>query len=115
MSDEVTPTKPDEVVLSTLQESGIPGTKVAWPYGKVPKLPWFVYRRNKKGEFYADDSNYAKLQRYEVDLYQADMDDDEREALEERLALLGPYACIESWVPMESTWLTSYTFTFHPE
>ena len=80
-----------------LSESGLRGTKVGYPYGKEPPLPWFVYRRLKKGEFYADDSNYAK-----------------REALEEQLARIGPYACIESWVPMENCWLTSYTLTYHP-
>lgn len=106
--------RPDEDVFSTLCESGIRGTKVGYPYGKEPPLPWFVYRRLKKGEFYADDSNYAKMQRYDVDLYQAEPSDLEREALEEQLAKIGPYACIESWVPMENCWLTSYTLTYHP-
>ena len=105
---------PDEFVYSVLLESGIKGTKVAYPFGKEPLLPWFVYRHLKKGEFYADDSNYAKMQRYDVDLYQAEPNDSEREALEEQLARIGPYACIESWVPMENCWLTSYTLTYHP-
>lgn len=106
--------QPDEIVFATLSESGIRGTKVGWPYGKEPALPWFVYRRLKKGEFYADDSNYAKMQRYDVDLYQSEADADEVDALEMQLAKLGPYACVESWVPMENCWLTSYTLTFHP-
>ena len=107
----------DEHVFATLSDSGIAGTKVAWTYGgnKKPPLPWFVYRHVKRGEFYADDSNFAKLQRYEVDLYQSEQDDEERDALEEQLSKLGPYACIESWVPMESSWLTSYTLTYHPD
>lgn len=105
---------PDETVYATLCESGIRGTKSGWPEGKVPPLPWFSYRRLKKGEFFADNANYAKLQRYDVDLYQAEPDEDEVDALEEQLAKLGPYACYESWVPMESSWVTSYTLTFHP-
>lgn len=106
--------KPDEVVFSTLRESGIQGTKVAYPFGKEPPLPWFVYRHLKKGEFFADNKNYAKMQRYDVDLYQAETNDEERDLFEEQLARIGPYACIESWVPMENCWLTSYTLTYHP-
>lgn len=104
----------DEVVFSTLSQSGIRGTKIGYPYGKEPPLPWFVYRPLKKGEFYADDSNYAKMRRYDVDLYQAEPNDTEREALEDELTKLGPYACVESWVAMENCWLTSYRLTYHP-
>lgn len=107
---------PDETLYSMLAATGIRGTKVGWPDGKkVPPLPWFVYRHRKKGEFFADNSNYAKLPRYEVDLYQAEPNEEEVDAIEEALAKIGPYACIESWVPMESAWVTSYTLTFHPE
>ncbi len=105
---------PDETVYSTLLESGITGTKVGYPYGKEPPLPWFAYRHLKKGEFFADDSNYAKLQRYDVDLYQAEPNDTERDAFEAELEKIGPYSCIESWVPMENCWVTSYSLTFHP-
>lgn len=103
----------DETVYATLLQSGIEGTKVGYPHGKKPPLPWFVYRHLKKGEFFADNSTYAKLTRYDVDLWQAEQDDAQREALEEQIAKLGPYSCIESWVPMENCWLTSYTLTFH--
>lgn len=106
--------RPDEVVFSTLLTSGIEGTKSAWPFKKEPPLPWFVFKQRKKGEFYADDGNYAKLQRYEVDLYQSEEDGDQRDAFEEVLGLLGPYACYESWTPMENCWVTSYTLTYHP-
>lgn len=105
---------PDEHVYQALTGSGIKGTKVAWPLGGSPPLPWFTYRHDKKGEFFADDSNYAKMQRYDIDLYQKEPDDDERNAFEEALSTIGPYACIESWIPVESCWVTSYSVTFHP-
>ena len=105
---------PDEVVFSVLSATGIEGTKVGWPESKVPPLPWFTYRRLKKGEFFADNSNYAKMQRYDVDLYQAEPDEDAVEAFEEALATIGPFACTESWIPLESAWVTSYTLTYHP-
>ena len=42
---------PDEVVFSTLCESGIAGTKNAWPMGGAPALPWFIvpHANNKRG------------------------------------------------------------------
>ena len=87
-------TRPDDVVFATLTSCGIAGTKGAWPFKKEPPLPWFVYRHKKKGEVYADDRNYAKMQ--------------------EALGVLGPYACYESWTPMENCWVTAYTLTYHP-
>ena len=106
---------PDETVFEILSTSGMPGTKNAWPYGKRPALPWFTYKHLKQGEFFADNRNYAKLQRYDVDLYQGEADDAERDAFEEALSQVGPYACIESWIPMENCWVTSYSVTFHPD
>lgn len=102
---------PDETVYSILSQSGIPGTKYAWPVGDAPPLPWFVYKRAKHGEFFADDSTYSKLRRYSVDLYQRELDDDVRDAFEERLAEVGPFSSYETWIPHERCWVTSYSTT----
>lgn len=104
----------DETVFYVLTESGLKGTKVGWPVGGAPPLPWFTYQRLKKGEFFADDRNYEKMRRYQIDLYQRDADDDLRDDFEEYVAQLGPYTCVESWIPAEDCWQTSYTITFHP-
>lgn len=104
---------PDETVFSTLRSGGFVGTKVGWPIGGAPPLPWFTYKRVKGGEFFADNSNYALMQRYDVDLYQKEADDELRDRFESALAQLGPYKCIESWVPAENCWVTSYSLTFH--
>lgn len=44
------------------------GTYVAYKPGKAPPLPWFVYTRRNGEEFFADDSNYARIPRYRVEL-----------------------------------------------
>lgn len=105
----------DETVFQTLLGSGLPGTKAGWPLGDAPPLPWFTYKRVKGGEFIADSTNYAQMTRYEVDLYQADLDDEVRDAFEELVGRLGPYRSVETWINHENCWLTSYTFTYHPE
>lgn len=106
---------PDDMVYATLLESGLKGTKIAWPLGKAPKLPWFTYKRLKKGEVFADDRNYAKMQRYQIDLYQAEPDDAVIESFEEALDRIGPHAANEVWNAVEDCWITSYTLTYHPE
>lgn len=105
----------DEAVYSVLSESGLRGTKVAWPLGEAPSLPWFTYKRLKKGEVFADDRNYAKMQRYQVDLYQSDLDDEVVERLEAALDRIGPHSANEVWNAVENCWITSYTLTYHPE
>ena len=40
----------DALVFQTLKGmTGLPGTKLAWPLGNAPSLPWFVYYRDRKG------------------------------------------------------------------
>jgi len=106
---------PDKTVYQTLLTSGLKGTKVGWPFGESPPLPWFTYKQVKKGEFFADDKNYAKMQRYDIDLYQAECDDEERDRFEDALTHIGPWACVESWIPSENCWVTSYSLTYHPD
>lgn len=106
---------PDEEVYGILLGSGLRGTKNAWPIGGAPPLPWFVYKREKKGEFFADNENFARMWRYRVELYQAEPDDDVADALEQQLSQIGPYSSYETWIPGENCWETSYTLTYHPD
>lgn len=104
----------DDAVYATLLTSGLPGTKVGYPVGGAPPLPWFTYKRVKGGEFFGDNSNYALMQRYDIDLYQRDADDDVRDAFERAVAQVGPFKAVESWIPTENCWVTSYSVTYHP-
>ena len=104
---------PDEHVYQTLLTSGIRGTKIGWPIGNAPALPWFTYKHKKGGEVFADDSNFAKMRRYEVDLYEREQSDEVREALEGALAQIGPFSETDSWITAENCWVTSYSVTYH--
>ena len=104
---------PDKAVYDALRASGLPGTKVAWEEGGAPPLPWFTYTRKKKGDVFAEDSNYAALPRYEADLYMRENDPAVREAFEEAVASIGPYTAYETWIPTEQCLEVSYAFTYH--
>lgn len=106
---------PDAFVYQTLLESGIPGTKVAYPEGNAPPLPWFVYLKRRGGDLFADNVNHAKLQRYRVELLQASNDPDVQARLEAAIAKIGPYTSYETWVPTERCVMTTYDFTYHFE
>lgn len=104
---------PDKEVYEALSASGIPGTKVAWQEGMAPPLPWFTYQRKRKGEVFAENSNYSALPRYEAELYIRENDTGVREAFEEAVASIGPYTAYETWIPTEQCLEVSYAFTYH--
>ena len=109
---------PDKEVFQALLKSGLRGTKRAWQEGHAPPLPWFVYMRRMGGEVMADDSNFAELPRYCVELYQREDDPSVREAIEGAMRSadgIGPYTAYEDWIPTEQCLMTSYYFTFHPK
>lgn len=54
------------------------------------------------------------MQRYDIDLYQRDADDDVRDTFERAVAQVGPFKAVESWIPTENCWVTSYSVTYHP-
>ena len=104
---------PDKELFKKLKESGLPGAKMGWPLGQAPALPWFTYQRIKGGEVHMDNHNYARMWRYQVDLYQADLDDELRDAFEELLDDIGPFKSHEAWIETENCWVTSYSLTYH--
>jgi len=90
--------------------------------GKAPKLPWFVYYEEPlglsyhydSGDVYADDSNYAKLPRFNAELYMKDYDTDVIEAFEAAIHRLAPFRSDEAWVESENCFMRSYNFVFFP-
>lgn len=103
----------DEAVFKALLNSGIPGTKYAWPIDGAPPLPWFTYKRRKGGHMHADNSNYAHMVRYQIDLYEAEPDVELRERFGKCVASVGPYTDYETWIPSENCWETTYDVTYH--
>lgn len=106
----------DALVYSTLTGmTGLPGAKLAWPFGTVPSLPWFVYYRDKKGEFHADNDNYFIMPRYKAELYIRENDPELVSAFEEAVSTLGTYRHRETWLDSENCTMHIFTFTLSEE
>lgn len=104
---------PNEVIYQTLTSTGVPGTYAAYQEGNVPPLPWFVYIRDRGGEVFADDSNYAELPRYRVELYMAERDSELIETFSNVIkGRFGPCSTMESWILSEHVLMVVYEFTY---
>ena len=102
----------DAYVFKTLkEESGLPGTELAWPYGEAPSLPWFVYMRSNDGETFAENDNYHSMPRYRAELYISENDADLVRTFANAVRRLGPYRHHEQWLDNENCQMHSYTFT----
>lgn len=106
----------DARVFSTLHDvTGLPGTKLAWPLGEAPSLPWFVYSRERKGELYADNGKYFTMPRYRVELYTSENEPELLESFERAVELLGSDRFQETWIEGENCLIYSFTFTLTKE
>lgn len=106
----------DALVYTTLTGmTGLPGAKFAWPIGGAPPLPWFVYYRDRKGEFHADNDNYFFMRRYKAELYIRENDPELEALFEEAVSTLGPYRHREDWLDSENCMMHTFTFTLTEE
>lgn len=106
----------DELVFSTISGmTGLPGTKDAWPLGGAPSLPWFVYDRDRKGEFHADNGNYYLMPRYKAELYIRENDPALVELFEDAIRELGSFKHRSSWIESENCMMHTFTFTLTKE
>lgn len=67
-------------VYAALTATGIPGRQDAYPVGKSPVPPFFIYTMESPGGFVADGTIYACLPRFHVELFEK-ASDPETEAL----------------------------------
>lgn len=105
---------PNEVVYETLCSSGIPGAEWAFPLGKAPAPPFFVYMHERGGDLFAEDDNYAQMHRYRAELYMSEPDNAVRREFEAAISQLSPFTSNESWIPSENCLMVAYSFTYHP-
>ena len=103
-------------VNAALTALGIPGRFEAYPVGKAPAPPFFVYTVDDQGEFHADNGTYARLPRMHVELLEKVADP----ALEERVrdaleGAFGPVEQIGSWSQSEQCHIEQYDFTYTKE
>ena len=102
----------DRLVYSACKAAGIPGAHQAYPEGKAPKPPFFVYELDSGGEVFADDENLCRFPRYRVELIERQAD----QMLESSLLIalkreFGAVRLYEDWSDSEHARIVSYYFT----
>ena len=102
-------------VYKALTATGIQGRQEAYAVGKAPSPPFFTYSLVSRGEFVADDSNYAGLPRFHVELYEkVSSDRDEKAILAACQAVArGPVERTGTWSQSEQCHIEQFDFTFH--
>lgn len=104
-------TETDARVYKAMTALGIKGTHQAYPEGGAPKPPFFVYDLDSGGEDFADDSSWARLPRYRVQLLEKQADAAlEAEALSALEAEFGPVKTYEDWSQSEHCRILNYYF-----
>lgn len=102
----------DERVYAALTALGIPGAHQAYPEGGAPAPPFFVYVLDDAGDVFADDSNWAALPGYRVQLLERSADPElERRVRAALMAEFGPVRTVEDWSQSEHARIVSYYFT----
>lgn len=101
-------------VYEALTATGIPGRQDAYPVGKAPTPPFFVYTEESVGGFVADGIVYASLPRFHVELFEKVSNGETERLIREAIASLG---CVPDetgeWSESEVCHIHQYDFTYH--
>lgn len=102
------------VVYAALLATGIPGRQDAYPVGKSPAPPFFVYAVESPGGFVADGTVYASLPRFHVELFEKVSDQETEALVRDAILSLG---CVPDesgeWSESEVCHIEQYDFTYH--
>lgn len=101
-------------VYAALTATGIPGRQDAYPVGKSPAPPFFVYTVESAGGFIADGTVYAALPRFHVELFEKVSNSDTEALVREAILSLG---CVPDetgiWSESEVCHIEQFDFTYH--
>lgn len=101
-------------VYAALIATGIPGRQDAYPVGKAPAPPFFVYTVDSAGGFVADGTVYASLPRFHVELFEKVSDQETEARVRDAILSLG---CVPDetgkWSESEVCHIEQYDFTYH--
>lgn len=103
-------------VYQTVLSCGIPGTLEAYPVGQVPALPWFVYLCDDCGALAADDTDYAAVPRFRVELYEESRNAELESTIADTIReVYGPVRIMPEYIPDEDCRMVAYEFAFTPK
>ncbi len=101
-------------VYAALLATGIPGRQDAYPVGKAPAPPFFVYTVESAGGFVADGTVYASLPHFHVELFEKASSQETEELVRDAILSLG---CVPDetgeWSESEVCHIEQYDFTYH--
>ena len=101
-------------VYAALLATGIPGRQDAYPIGKSPAPPFFVYTVDSTGGFIADGIVYASLPRFHVELFEKASDPATEKLVHDAITSLG---CVPDetgeWSESEICHIEQFDFTYH--
>lgn len=96
-------------VKEQLESIGLPLTYYEWPDDEEPELPYLVYYYPERDDFKADDINYIKKPRLNIELYTEEKDFDLENRLEAILEQYGfSYAKEEQYIESERMYEVLY-------
>lgn len=103
-------------LVSALAGIGLPGRFEAYPVGKAPAPPFYVYAVDDQGELYADDGTYSRFPRMHVELFEKVADTELEERVRDVLeSEFGPVEQVGSWSQSEQCHIEQYDFTYTKE
>jgi len=102
------------VVYAALTATGIPGRQDAYPIGKAPTPPFFVFTVESTGGFIADGTVYASLPRIHVELFEKVSNPTTEALIRDAILSIG---CVPDetgiWSESEVCHIEQYDFTYH--
>lgn len=103
-------------LVAALSEVGLTGRYEAYPVGKAPAPPFYVYTVDDQGERYADNGTYARLPRMHVELFEKSADPALEESVRDALeTAFGPVEQVGSWSQSEMCHIEQYDYTYTKE
>lgn len=102
------------VVYAALTATGIPGRQDAYPVGKAPTPPFFVYTVESSGGFVADGTIYAGLPRFHVELFEKVSNSETEKLVRDAILSIGSVPDeTGEWSESEVCHIEQYDFTYH--
>ena len=102
------------VVYAALIATGIPGRQDAYPVGKAPTPPFFVYTVESQGGFVADGTVYASLPHFHVELFEKVSNSATEKLIRDAIRSLGSVPDeTGGWSESEVCHIEQYDFTYH--
>lgn len=101
-------------VYAALTATGIPGRQDAYPVGKAPAPPFFIFTVESTGGFVADGTIYASLPKFHVELFEKVSNAANEKLIRDAILALGSVPDeTGTWSESEVCHIEQYDFTYH--